>query len=70
MITDLVFMPDAITRFVWVLLACMMVVVACGVLWIVGGFVVGLVEDACMGKRSARTPAGPPDKKGYPPWQR
>ena len=57
MITDLVFFPDAITRFVWVLLACMMIVVACGVLWIVGGFVVGLVEEACMDRRG-------PDRRG------
>lgn len=57
MITDLVFFPDAITRFVWVLLACMMIVVACGVLWIVGGLMVGWVEEACMGRRG-------PDKRG------
>lgn len=57
MIPDLVFFPDAITRFVWVLLACMMIVVACGVLWIVGGFVVGLVEEACMNRLK-------PDKRG------
>lgn len=69
MITDMVFFSDAITRFVWVLLACMALVVACGALWIVGGFVVGRVEEACMGKRGTRIQAVPPDKKGRAPWQ-
>ncbi|MBK6556033.1 MAG: hypothetical protein IPG16_02080 [Comamonadaceae bacterium] len=51
MILDLVFFPGAITRFIWVLLACLVLVVVCGALWIVGGFIVGLVENACMERR-------------------
>lgn len=49
MITDLVFFPDAITRFVWVLLLGLGWVVACLLLWIVGGFIVERVEAACYG---------------------
>lgn len=36
MSADLVLFPGVITHFVWVLLAFMALVVACGALWIVG----------------------------------
>lgn len=70
MITDLLFFHGAITRFIWVLLVCLVVVMACGMLWIVWGFIVERVEAACMGKWSVRMSSSQPDKNGRAPWQR
>lgn len=67
MSADLVLFPGVITHFVWVLLAFMALVVACGALWIVGGFVAALVEEACMRRTTTKaTSSTPPKIKTYP----